>query len=127
MGDVGEDGGEEIVVEAVFEELGVGVGEELEDGKGTVGFMVVDEGGGVTDYEEIAGPVAHAGGEDFGLFAGAEGEAFAADDLNDGRAVEGEEIGGVEGMALVVRGVVEFDDSVVFSEGLLRGFFDSGG
>jgi len=127
VGDVGEDGGEEIVVETIFKELGVGVGEELEDGEGGVGFLVVDEGGGVADDEEIAGRVAHAGGEDFGLFAGAEGEGFAADDLDDGGAVEEEEIGGGEGLALVIQGLVEFDDGVVFAEGFFERFFDGRG
>ena len=48
--DVGEQGGEELVVVAEFEQLGVGVFEEVDGGGGGVG-LVVYESGGPADYD----------------------------------------------------------------------------
>ncbi len=108
--------GEQLVVVAEFEELGVGVFEELDGGFGA-GGVVVEEGAVPADDGEVVGVIGDAGLENFLALAVGERRVFAANNLCDAAAFGGEEIvgGGIAG------DVADVEDKVVFGEPLAVG------
>lgn len=113
--------GEEVVVVAELEELGVGVLEEL-DGGLRAGGGVVEEGGVPADDGEVGGVVGDAGLEDLVALAFGELEVLAADDLGDAGAVVGDELRGGGGAG----DLAEVEDEVVLGEPVGVGFVERG-
>src|SRR5215469_2975465 len=81
----------EYVIVAEFEELRVGVLQELNGGLGS-GLRVVDEGGIPSDNGEVAWIVRDARRENFLAFAFGERGGFSADDLRDRVRLRGEKL-----------------------------------
>ena len=117
-----EDPGQELVVVAEFEKLGVGVFQKLNGGFGA-GGAVVEEGGVPADDGHIGGVVGDLGIENLGAFAFGEGLRVAAHDLGD-LAAGGS--GEVQGQRLAW-GFADVEDEVILAEPAAIGLDQGGG
>ena len=117
-----EDPGQQLVVVAKLEKLGVGVLQKLDGGFGA-GGAVVEEGGVPADDGQVGGIVGDLGIENLGAFAFGEGLRVAAHDLGDLAAGGSGEVGGRR----LARGLANVEDEVVLAEPASIGLDQGGG
>ena len=124
--DTVKDAGEQAIVVAKFEQLGVGILQQL-NGGGSDFAAAVDQSAGPADDEKIGLRIGNAGLQNFLAFSIGKRDGFTAHELRDVLSVGGEKVrGGERPFRSGGEDRVEIDDVIVLGKPGIIGLLQSG-